>query len=221
MNLAQGLERRLEKLVDGASASVFRGTMHPIAIATRVVRQLEYLEEESASGPRVPNDLRISMHAGDLDPSLNRAKLAAELEHAIEHTAAERGWRLDGAVKVQIRTDTSAPRGIIECAGTYRPTPLDSWAQLIADDGSAVLPIAYNRTLIGRDLDCDVRIANQEISRHHAVVFRASGRSYLTDLGSSNGSYVNATPVAGSPATLVTGDNVLLGELSFTYRTVS
>ncbi|MEN8238126.1 MAG: FhaA domain-containing protein [Actinomycetota bacterium] len=221
MNLAQGLERRLEKFADGASASIFRGTMHPIAIATRLVRQLEYLEVDSASGPQVPNDLTVSMHASDLDPSIDRGALTRELEHAITQTATDRGWRLVGTVGVHIRTDGATPRGIIDCDGDFRPTELAPWGQLIADDGSAVLPISFNRTLIGRDLDCDVRIANQEISRHHAVMFREGDRSFLTDLKSSNGTFVNATAASAEPIAVVAGDNVLLGDLSFTYRTMT
>ena len=221
MNLAQGLERRLEKLADGASASLFRGTMHPIDIATRLVHQLEYLEIDSPSGPQVPNDLTVSMHESDLDPTINRGALARELEHAITQTAMERGWKLIGATEIQILTDGSTPRGIIECKGVFEPTPLEAWAQLIADDGSAVLPISFNRTLIGRDLDCDVRITNPEISRHHAVLFREDERSFLTDLGSSNGTTVNAGRVLDSPIAVITGDNVLLGDLSFTYRTIA
>ena len=46
MKLARGIEQRLENLVDGVSASVFRGTMHPVTIASRLVRQLEFLAED-------------------------------------------------------------------------------------------------------------------------------------------------------------------------------
>jgi hypothetical protein len=221
MNLAQGLERRLEKLVDGASASVFRGTMHPIDIATRLVRQLEYLEVDSPAGPQIPNDLVVSMHASDLDPTLDRGALARELEHAITQTSKERGWRLIGEVDLHLVTSGVTPRGIIECEGTFTPGHIKPWAQLIADDGSAVLPISYNRTLIGRDLDCDVRVTNQEISRHHAVVFREDDRAFLIDLGSSNGTFVNAKSASGEPIAVIAGDSVLLGDLSFTYRATS
>jgi hypothetical protein len=219
MNLAQGLERRLEKLVDGASASVFRGTMHPIDIATRLVRQLEYLEVDSPAGPQVPNGLAVSMHSSDLDPTLDRGALTRELDHAIYQTAKERGWRLVGPVEIHILTGGATPRGIIECEGTFNPGPIKPWAQLIADDGSAVLPISLNRTLIGRDLDCDIRVTNQEISRHHAVVFREDDRAFMVDLGSSNGTYINDTR-ADDPIAVIAGDSVLLGELSFTYRTI-
>ena len=51
----------MEKLVDGASASVFRGKMHPIDIASRLVRQVEFLSTETATGAQVPNDLVVRM----------------------------------------------------------------------------------------------------------------------------------------------------------------
>jgi hypothetical protein len=218
MNLAQGLERRLEKFADGASASVFRGTMHPIAMATRIIRQLEYLEIDTAAGPQVPNDLVVSMHTSDMDPAVDQGALTRELEYTITQTATERGWRLIGTVTVRLHVHGATPRGIIECGGTFVPTPLEPWAQLIADDGSAVLPITFNRTLIGRDLDCDVRITNQEVSRHHAVLFREEGRAFLEDQGSSNGSFVNASSASDKPVAVIAGDNVMLGDLSFTYR---
>jgi len=221
MNLAKGLERRLEKFADGASASVFRGTMHPIAIATRLVRQLEYLEVDSPAGPQIPNDLVVSMHANELDPSIDRGALTRELEYTITQTSLERGWRMIGAVSVDLRTDGVTPRGIIECTGSFVSTPLEPWAQLIADDGSAVLPVMFNRTLIGRDLDCDVRISNQEVSRHHAVVLREGDRSFMLDLGSSNGTFVNAKPLSAEPTAVIAGDSVLLGDLSFTYRAIT
>ncbi|MFV1999968.1 MAG: FhaA domain-containing protein [Acidimicrobiia bacterium] len=221
MNIARELERRLENLVDGASASVFRGRMHPVDIATRVVRQLEYLSTETPAGPQVPNDLMVSMNAADIDPQLDRSALTTELGNVLTQTAADRGWRVLGRMHIQLRSDESTPRGIVECIGTTSRSPLDPWCQLIADDGSAVLAISLNRTLIGRDLDCDIRIANQQISRHHAVVYREGGTAFARDLGSSNGTTVNGIRALSEPVSILAGDNVILGDLSFTSRMVT
>lgn len=221
MNIAQELERRLEKLVDGASASVFRGRMHPVDIATRLVRQLEYLSTDTPAGPQVPNDLMVSMNAADVDPQLDRSALTTELANVLTQTAADRGWRVLGRMYVQLRTDESSPRGIVECTGTPSRSPLDAWCQLIAEDGSAVLAVSLNRTLIGRDLDCDIRVTNQEISRHHAVVFREGGTAFVRDLDSSNGTTVNGIRAVSEPLSLLAGDNIILGDLSFTSRMVN
>ncbi len=221
MNLAQGLERRLEMFADSASASVFRGRMHPVSIATRLIRQLEFIAVDTPAGPQVPNDLVVHMNPGDVDPALDRAALTSELEHAVTHTSMERGWRLVGEVHVRFRTDGDTPRGIVECSGESVENVLAPWCQLIADDGSAVLTMSLNRTIIGRGLDCDVRVANQEVSRHHCLVFRDGSRTYLQDLGSSNGTTLNGQQLGAQAATMAAGDNVLLGNLSFTYRTIN
>jgi hypothetical protein len=221
MNLAQGLERRLENLADGASASLFRGRMHPVAIATRLIRQLEFMATETPAGPQVPNELVVHMNPSDIDPGLNRSALAKELEVAVFETSLEKGWRLIGSVSIHLRTDGNTPRGIVECHGEAKRTSLQQWCQLIADDGSAVLGISLNRTIIGRALDCDVRIANQEVSRYHCLVYREGTRTFLEDRASSNGTFVNGRRLGSDPAALIVGDNVALGNLSFTYRLVS
>jgi len=220
MNLARGLERRLEKLVDGASASVFRGKMHPIDMASRLVIQLEFLSTQTLAGMEVPNRLIVRMHSADIDPSLDRVLLIEELITVVTETATERGWRLVGPVQIQIVISGDVPRGILEAEGTAEASPLPPWGQLIASDGSAVLAISINRTLIGRSLDCDVRVANQEVSRHHAVIFREDGSTMIKDLDSANGTFVNGVRIAEGPILLDTGASLLLGDLAFTYRPI-
>jgi hypothetical protein len=220
MNLARGLERKLEKLVDGASASVFRGKMHPIDIASRLVRQVEFLSTQTPAGTQVPNDLVVRMNAADIDVTINREHLTKELVTVVTETATERGWRLVGPVQVQIMTSTDVPRGILEAEGTSKAGPMPTWGQLIAIDGSAVLAISINRTLIGRSLDCDIRVANQEVSRHHVVIYREDGVTMIRDLDSANGAFVNEVRIAERPIPIVTGDTVMLGNLAFTYRPI-
>jgi len=220
MNLARGLERRLEKLVDGASASMFRGTMHPIDIASRLVRQIEFLSSETTVGTQVPNDLVVRMNAADINETLARDTLVDELMVVVTETAVLRGWRLVGPVRIHIVTSTDVPRGILEVEGTDTVGPTPPWGQLIADDGSAVLAISLNRTLLGRSLDCDIRVANHEVSRHHAIIFREEGNIMVTDLDSANGTFVNGVRLADRPVPVAAGDTVMLGNLSFTYRPV-
>lgn len=220
MNLARGIEQRLENLVDGAGAAVFRGRMHPVVIASKVLRQLDFLVTESVVGPQIPNDLVVALNPSDIDPKHDRAELLRELEAAVVDSAREHGWRLIGPVSVHVRTDPAMPRGVLGCTGNFTNGPLPAWSRLIADDGSAVLDITMNRVLIGRGLGCDIRIANGEISRHHAIVFLDQGSAKIKDLRSSNGTFVNRTRIGGDPVALGPGDNVVLGDLSFTYRLV-
>ena len=194
--------------------------MHPIAIASRLVRQLEFLSVESPVGPEIPNDIVVRLNTADMDESLDRDKLSRELENVITETAAQRGWRLVGPVTILISTSRDIPRGILEADGIMSAEPMPPWAQLIADDGSAILEISLNRTMIGRGLDNDIRVANQEISRHHVVIYRQDGTTMVRDLDSSNGTYLNGVRLAERAAPVAAGDSVLLGDLAFTYRPI-
>ncbi len=221
MNIARGLEQRLENLVDGVSASVFRGHMHPVTMASRLVRQLDFLSFETSAGTQIPNDLTVAIHPADLDPTIDLAALEVELAAVGTAAADDAGWRIVGPIEVHLATSQAVPRGILQCAGDSLPGRLPAWGQLIAVDGSAVVPLAINRTLIGRALDCDVRFANYQVSRHHAIMTRVRGDVRIADLGSSNGTRVNGDRISARPVDVPPGSLVTFGDLSFTYRSVA
>jgi len=220
MNLARGIEKRLENLVDGASASVFRGRMHPVTIAGRLVRQLDFLAHDGPAGTEVPNDITVVLNPADLDPDLDLEELQNELAAVVEAAATEHAWRLVGPVEVYVETSPDVPTGILQCAGSSVRAPLPPWGQLIADDGSAVVPLAMNRILIGRALDCDIRFSNSEVSRHHAAVVRSGSTVEIADLGSANGTSINGDRITDLPVPILPGDHVVVGGLPFTYRSV-
>jgi pSer/pThr/pTyr-binding forkhead associated (FHA) protein len=68
--------------------------------------------------------------------------------------------------------------------------------------------------LIGRGADCDLRLAVSDISRHHCLIrlvkSKGTNEVTLSDLGSSNGTFVNGQRVR-SLAILHTGDEIRLG----------
>jgi hypothetical protein len=220
MKIARSLERRLENLVDGASATVFRGQMHPVTIANRLVRQLEFMAVDTAAGVQIPNVVEVAINESELDPDLDIPELQGELAGVVASAAAEAGWRLVGPVTVQVTAKNGVPKGILECSGTSEVGPLAAWAQLISGDGAAVVPLSLNRTLVGRALDCDVRLSNSQVSRHHATIVHQQGATSIADLRSSNGTYVNGTLVSSEPAPVGPGSSVAFGDLSFVFRPV-
>lgn len=76
-----------------------------------------------------------------------------------------------------------------------------------------------DRTTIGRGLQTDIRINDEGISRTHAVVEGEGGSYYLSDAGSTNGTYANGNKVDRYP--LQEGDKIQIGAssvLKFTYH---
>ncbi len=72
-----------------------------------------------------------------------------------------------------------------------------------------------DRLVIGRDIDCDLQLFDEGLSRTHFVIERAENGYRIKDLGSSNGTYVNGQRVSDAP--LSGGDLIRAGaaELSF------
>jgi len=57
-------------------------------------------------------------------------------------------------------------------------------------------PINADEIVLGRDETCDVVIHDRQISRHHARLERRGAGTYLRDLGSKNGTYLNGQQVS-------------------------
>lgn len=218
MKLARELEQRLERLVDGATAAVFRGRMHPVDIADRIVRHLDFSQEDNGDGPEIPNELTIRINPHDLDPELDVAQLSAELANAVSVTAAERGWRLGGPVTVTIEEDRQVPRGVIDCVGRKAAGHLDPWGHLVAADREIAHDLADNRIHVGRGLDNDIVVGIPEVSRRHALIFRDGDGVHIADLGSANGTFVNGGQVTEHPADLFSGDQIALGDVPYSIR---
>ncbi len=71
---------------------------------------------------------------------------------------------------------------------------------------------------IGRDPSADISIADQSISRKHAKVTKAGDKVTITDLGSSNGTFVNDKKVAPNQSVdLAKEDMVKLGNSIFKF----
>ena len=50
-------------------------------------------------------------------------------------------------------------------------------------------------TMLGRGTDCDLRLVDPGVSRHHAELRVEDDQVVLVDLGSTNGTFVNSEPV--------------------------
>ena len=72
-------------------------------------------------------------------------------------------------------------------------------------------PLRRGRTVVGRDIDCDIVLPDRLVSRHHAHVVwdTVDGREgyVVEDLRSKNGTFVNGQELAG-PHLLEDGDEV-------------
>jgi adenylate cyclase len=73
------------------------------------------------------------------------------------------------------------------------------------------------RCSVGRQADNDLVLEDTALSRHHALLNLAPEGCIITDLRSSNGTYVNQVPVT-RPVALQDADKVSFGNFVVTYR---
>jgi Protein of unknown function (DUF3662)/FHA domain len=127
------------------------------------------------------------------------------------------------------RADAGEPPGDIEPGATmiYKaktpvPTQAVSAEELgvereivtLTADGSRH-EVKQRRVVIGRSRDCDIQLADANVSRRHAEL-RQEGASYwIVDLGSTNGLEVNGKRV--KRAKLSDGDTITLGSTDVTF----
>jgi Protein of unknown function (DUF3662)/FHA domain len=71
-------------------------------------------------------------------------------------------------------------------------------------------------TLLGRGTDCDLRMVDAGVSRHHAELRVEEGQVVLVDLGSTNGTFVNGQPMRR--VVLTDGTNVTLGRTTMVFH---
>ncbi|HVT74405.1 MAG TPA: FHA domain-containing protein [Lacunisphaera sp.] len=94
-----------------------------------------------------------------------------------------------------------------------RPAAPTAWLEL-PDGGQFRLK---GRSTIGRQPDNDLVFATAALSRHHAMLTPGEAGFMLTDLRSSNGTYVNRELI-DHPRPLLDGDEIRIGDLVLRYR---
>jgi hypothetical protein len=91
-------------------------------------------------------------------------------------------------------------------------------ATLILDDGSnRQYQLTEGRTIVGRGQDAQFRLPDTGVSRRHLEITWDGHTAILSDLGSTNGTTVNGTPV--QTWQLVDGDVVRVGHSRLVFRT--
>ena len=245
MGILRDFEKRLEGAVEGFFARTFRSGLQPIELAKALQRYAGNYQQVGVDGVFVPNVDRFELSAEDHERfSGFEDSLKAELAGVVKRTAADRGWRLQGPARIELRASDAVTVGTYELRGKVEaaaspPAPARPSAppQVAGGDESlrtSVLPrttgagaallvggaggrridIADTVTL-GRLPECEVTLDDPSVSRRHARIQRKGPGWAIEDLNSTNGLKVNGTRVG--QADIVDGDRLTLGSVQLLF----
>ncbi len=214
----QGLERRLERMVEGVFRRS-RNSIRPIELGRRLIREMDDHRSVDVKGSRiVPNDFVVLLSADDHHGFADiEEALRTELVEACREYAREEGYHFMGPVTVELRVDNSLKPGRFGIASSLKQTEAGKRPGTIVMPSGDRIELGEGKNLIGRLADCTVKISDGNTSRHHAQIHRAGSGFVISDLGSTNGTYVNGTQLVADHR-LSDGDIVTVGSVSLRFE---
>ncbi len=246
MGVLSRFERRLEGMVEGAFARAFKSELQPVEVASAVQREMDDRAAIVAQGRTlVPNDFVVEIAETDFDRlEVYADSLGVELATLAREHAREQGYSFVGPVRMRFegvpdlttgtfRIRSGVIRGTTVEGGEIRrpasdlprmPGSFGGRPRLLVSgpepgpDGSSQRTYELNApvTMLGRGTDCDLRLVDPGVSRHHAELRVEDGEVVLVNLGSTNGTFVNGQPVRR--VTLADGTQVTLGRTTLVFR---
>jgi hypothetical protein len=246
VGVLQRFEHRLEGMVEGAFARAFKSELQPVEVASAIQREMDDRAAIVAQGRTlVPNDFVVEVAEDDyarLDVYAD--SLGIELATLAREYAKEQGYSFVGPVRMRfegVRDLTTGTfrilSGVIrgttvedgeirrpasdvpQPSGAFHGNPrlLVSGPEAGPDGGTQrTYEISTPLIILGRGTDCDLRLVDPGVSRHHAEIRVEDGEVVLVDLGSTNGTFVNGQPVRR--VTLTDGTRVTLGRTTLIFR---
>ena len=123
MSLAQRFERRLEGLVGGAFARVFKGQVEPVEIGTALQREAADKRNVMGSGEVLaPNRYRVTLGASDHERLAPwEVQLTTSLAELVQEHLDENGWSTIGDIEVYLALDESLHTGVFGVASRMEP----------------------------------------------------------------------------------------------------
>lgn len=216
----QRFEKRLERAVEGAFARAFRSQVRPVELGRRMAREMDLAVNVGVRGERVaPNSFSIHLAPDDVERLADFAEqLAIELADAAEEHAGDEGYVLRGSAEVELIEDPEQRAGQFQVRARVRPGPRipiasAAVAWLLRPDGTRVPLVEGDPITIGRLPECEVALADPNVSRRHAEVRIMDRQASVVDLGSLNGTRVNGrgVPADGKGLPLKPNDEIWVG----------
>jgi hypothetical protein len=220
-------ENGVERVVNNAIAKAFKSELKPLDLSSALRREVD---DRAAVVGRdrtvVPNEFTIELATADYDQveSWGAEALADEFANNVTDYAASQRYAFVGPVTVsfsehedletgRFRIRSATVRGAVAPAAAATPSTRHP---LVDIDGQRYL-LTGPVTVIGRGSEADIIVDDPGVSRRHLEIRVGPDGVVASDLGSTNGLYVEGHQVPA--ATLLDGNTLTIGRTRIMFWT--
>lgn len=227
MGALDKFEKGVERVVSSAFAKAFRSELKPVELASALRREID---DRAAVVGRdrtvVPNEFTVELSTADHQQIIDwgAEPLADELAANVTDYATSQRYAFIGPVTVafresdeletgRFRVTSATVRGAVAPATTVAASHRHP---LVDIDGQRYL-LTGPVTVIGRGSEADIIVDDPGVSRRHLEIRVTSDAVIATDLGSTNGTFVEGHQIPA--ATLVDGNTITIGRTRILFWT--
>ncbi|MFI2754953.1 FhaA domain-containing protein [Cellulomonas sp. P22] len=228
MGILDKFEHSVERVVNNAFAKAFRSEVKPVELASALRREVD---DRAAVVDRdrtvVPNEFTIELSPVDHEQveAWGAEALADELAANVTEHASGQRYAFVGPVTVtflehedletgRFRVRSATVRGAVAPAtSSSAPSPRHP---LVDIDGQRYL-LTGPVTVIGRGSEADIIVDDPGVSRRHLEIRVTPDGVVASDLGSTNGLFVEGHQVPA--ATLLDGNTLTIGRTRIMFWT--
>ena len=199
-------------MVDGVFTRRSQGSIRPIELGRRLVREMDDHRSVDVKGRRiVPNDFTIVLSQADREGFGDiETTLTTELAEAAKEYAREEGYHFMGPVTVRLSAESTMKNGRFNVTSQLKQgAGGSSMASIVLPSGQRI-SLNQGTVTVGRLPECTISINDSNISRKHAEMRQTGGEYVVADLGSTNGTLVNGIRITGQQR-LNEGDIISFG----------
>lgn len=217
-------EQGVEHAVSNAFSKAFHSELKPVEIASALKKAMD---EHSATIDRhrtvSPNVFKVSLSPEDYSNLLDwgEDEMREELAQSVLAYAQDQGITLLGPIDVTfLKSDGLTPGSLSVKSSARRGNVAPASAAQNAQEpmiqiGTSRYLLTGEITVLGRGSEADITIDDPGVSRKHLQLRLTPQGVIATDLGSTNGTFVEGHRVQA--ATLVDGNTIQIGHTSILF----